>query len=142
MLVVYKADVAVMTGRQEGMVLAVLQSGGLGGDMCELMRASDYGALCLDAGCFHGVALVKVRERANQRSEHEIMAVCTAPAWRGRGVATELLGLITGESDGHDTRVCLEHSTPAHERVIEFFARRGFAVESRGATRTDMKYQM
>jgi len=37
MLVIYKADVAVMTGKQEDMVLKVFQSGGFAGDMRKLM---------------------------------------------------------------------------------------------------------
>jgi len=75
--VIYKADVAVMTGKQEDMVLKVLQSGGFAGDMRKLMQASDYSAL----GCFHGVALVSVTQLADKTRGHEILAVCMAPAW-------------------------------------------------------------
>jgi len=139
MLVIYKADVAAMTGRQEDMVFKVLQSGGFAGDVRKLMRASDYGALCLDNGCFHGVALVSVTELPDHTQQHEILAVCTAPAWRGRGVATELMGLIMSECSGNTTRVCVDNGTSSHESLVEFFKKRGFVVDSSDDTQTHMK---
>jgi len=139
MLVIYKADVAAMTGKQEDMVFNVLKSGGFLDDMRTLMRSSNYGALCLDNGCFHGVALVRVTELADKTREHEILAVCTAPEWRRRGVATELVSLITSESSGSTVRVCVQRGTSTNESLVQFFEKRGFVIDVSNATGTHMK---
>jgi len=85
------------------------------------------------------VALVSVTQLTDKTREHEILAVCMAPAWRGRGVATELVGLITSESSGSTTRVCVEHSTSTHESLVQFFEKGGFVVDTSNATGTYMK---